>query len=65
MKRILLMPVIVLFGFSLYASLLGLKMEMTVNEIVESCDGTEAKHIKNDCYYIVPIKTHPLFGRKG
>lgn len=61
MKRILLMPVIVLFGFSLYASLLGLKMEMTVNEIVESCDDTEAKHIKDDCYYIVPVKTHPLF----
>ena len=65
MKRILLMPVIVPFGFSLYASLLGLEMEMTVNEIVESYDGTEAKHIKDNCYYIVPIKTHPLFGRKG
>ena len=62
MKKIL---VILLFSFllplSIFAAPFGLKMGMTIDEITEACDGAEPKHIENDCYYVFPVKKHPLF----
>lgn len=45
----------------LFAGPFGLNMGMTLDEIADVCGGSEPKHFKNDIFYILPEKTHPLF----
>lgn len=62
MKKVIL---ILLFSFllplSIFAAPFGLTMGMSLDDLAEACDGTEPKHIENDCYYVFPVKKHPLF----
>ncbi|MEL3909032.1 MAG: hypothetical protein P1P64_08525 [Treponemataceae bacterium] len=45
----------------LFAGPFGFKMGMTLDEIADVCGGSEPKHFKNNIFYILPEKTHPLF----
>ena len=62
MKKILLIIFIsIFFPITIFAAPFGLSMGMSLEDLNEVCDGTEPKHIKDDCYYVFPLKKHPLF----
>lgn len=62
MKKILLILLIsFLLPLSIFAAPFGLKMGMTLDEITEACSGSKPIYVENDCYYVFPVKKHPLF----
>lgn len=36
-------------------------MGMSLDDLAETCDGAAPEHIEDDCYYVFPVKKHPLF----
>ncbi len=61
MKRFLICLIYAFLSISILASPFGLKMGMSINEIRDACNGVKPKYIEKDCYYVFPIKKHPLF----
>lgn len=39
----------------------GFSIGMTYDEVKAACNGVEPEHIRDDRYYVKPIKSHPLF----
>ena len=60
MKKKFLTLIFGLLSTFIYAAPFGLKMGMTIDEIAEQCK-EEPSFVKDDIYWIKPIKNHPLF----
>lgn len=60
MKKLFLALIFGLISTFIYAAPFGLKMGMTIDEIAEQCE-EEPSFVKDDIYWIKPIKSHPLF----
>ena len=60
MKKLFLTLIFGLLSTFIYAAPFGLKMGMTIDEIAEQCE-EEPSFVKDDIYWIKPIKSHPLF----
>lgn len=60
-KLILVFLISLIFPIAIFAAPFGLTMGMSLDELAEACDGAEPKYIENDCYYVFPVKKHPLF----
>lgn len=60
MKKLLFALIFGLLSTFIYAAPFGLKMGMTIEEIAEQCE-EEPSFVKDDIYFIKPVKKHPLF----
>ena len=60
MKKLFLALIFGLISTFIYAAPFGLKMGMTIDEIAEQCE-EEPSFVKDDIYWVKPIKSHPLF----
>ena len=60
MKKLFLALIFGLLSTFIYAAPFGLKMGMTIDEIAEQCE-EEPSFVKDDIYWVKPIKSHPLF----
>ena len=60
MKKLFFTLIFGLLSTFIYAAPFGLKMGMTIDEIAEQCE-EEPSFVKDDIYWIKPIKSHPLF----
>lgn len=54
-------PILFFLPILVFASPFGLKMGMTLDEIVTACNGEEPVFIEADRYLITPAKRHPIF----
>jgi hypothetical protein len=61
MKRALLLCLLSLITFSLYAGPFGLEKGMSMEQVKLVCDGREPEALSDDQYIIFPQKTHPYF----
>ncbi len=62
MKKIFILLLVFMFlPLTIIAAPFGFNMGMTLEDIKEACEGAEPKHIEDDCYYVFPVKKHPLF----
>lgn len=61
MKKILLILLFTFLPIAIFAAPFGLSMGMSLDDITEACEGAEPRYIENDCYYVFPVKKHPLF----
>lgn len=61
MKKLFLILILALLPFTFFSAPFGLKMGMTLTEIATVCNNKKPEHVENDCYYVFPTKTHPLF----
>ncbi len=60
MKKLFFALIFGLISTFIYAAPFGLKMGMTIEEIAEQCE-EEPSFVKDDIYFIKPVKKHPLF----
>ena len=60
MKKLFLALIFGLLSTFIYAAPFGLKMGMTIEEIAEQCE-EEPSFVKDDIYFVKPLKKHPLF----
>ena len=60
MKKLFFALIFGLLSTFIYAAPFGLKMGMTIEEIAEQCE-EEPSFVKDDIYFIKPVKKHPLF----
>ena len=60
MKKLFFALIFGLISAFIYAAPFGLKMGMTIEEIAEQCE-EEPSFVKDDIYFIKPVKKHPLF----
>ena len=63
MKKLFLLLILLSAPILLFSAPFGLSMGMTLDDLTEACDGAEPKHMGDDCYYVFPVKKHPLFKR--
>lgn len=61
MKKLFLLLILLSAQILLFSAPFGLSMGMTLDDLTEACDGAEPIHIEDDCYYVFPVKKHPLF----
>lgn len=61
MKKLFLLLIFLSAQILLFSAPFGLSMGMTLDDLTEACDGAEPIHIEDDCYYVFPVKKHPLF----
>ena len=61
MRKIFVIMLLALVPVMFFADPFGLKMGMNKNDVKKACNGTSPEYVENDCYYIYPAKTHPLF----
>lgn len=61
MKKLFLLLILLSAPILLFSAPFGLSMGMTLDDLAETCDGAEPIHIEDDCYYVFPVKKHPLF----
>lgn len=61
MKKLFLLLIFLSAQILLFSVPFGLSMGMTLDDLTEACDGAEPIHIEDDCYYVFPVKKHPLF----
>lgn len=61
MKKLFLLLILLSAPILLFSAPFGLSMGMTLDDLAEACDGAEPIHIEDDCYYVFPVKKHPLF----
>lgn len=63
MKKLFLLLILLSAPILLFSAPFGLSMGMTLDDLTEACDGADPEHIEDDCYYVFPVKKHPLFKR--
>ena len=61
MKKLFLLLILLSAPILLFSAPFGLSMGMTLDDLTEACDGADLEHIEDDCYYVFPVKKHPLF----
>lgn len=61
MKKAVLLLLLLSAPILLFSAPFGLSMGMTLDDLTEACDGAAPEHIEDDCYYVFPVKKHPLF----
>lgn len=61
MKKLFLLLILLSAPILLFSAPFGLSMGMTLDDLTEACDGAGPEHIEDDCYYVFPVKKHPLF----
>lgn len=61
MKVLFLLLILLSAPILLFSAPFGFSMGMSLDDLTEACDGVEPEHIEDDCYYVFPVKKHPLF----
>ncbi len=61
MKKLFLLLILLAIPVLLFSAPFGFSMGMTLDDLTQACDGVEPEHMEDDCYYVFPVKKHPLF----